>query len=412
MALSIDEARAVVLGAVTPLEGEDIPLDRAAQRVLAEDVVAAGDVPPFTNSAMDGFAVHPASAGTVLRVTGESRAGAPSPVALRVGEAIRIATGAMMPEGATAVVPIERVEEAEGEVRLAGDIVQGANIRGPGEDVRAGQTVLERGTRLGAAEVGVAAGAGRATLRCTRAPAVAIVVTGDELRAPGSILGPGQIHESNGLTLAALAEAAGAVVHRTEPVPDRRDATHEALRAALEDADVVLASGGVSVGPHDHVKAALGALGVRERFWRIALRPGKPTWFGTRAEAAGGAEGDGGGGAAAGCTRLVFGLPGNPVSAMVTFLLLARPALLALQGADPTARRVPATLTEPIAALPDRAQAVRVRLEETATGRTATPTGPQGSHQLRSMVGAQGMAIVPAGEEQLPAGAGVTVELV
>lgn len=398
MTLAIDEARDVVLGAVSPLEGQDIPLDRAAQRVLAQDVVAAGDVPPFTNSAMDGFAVHPASAGTVLRVTGESRAGAPSPVALRVGEAIRIATGAMMPEGATAVVPIERVEEGEGEVRLAGDVAHGANIRGPGEDVRAGQTVLERGIRLGAAEVGVAAGAGRSTLRCTRAPAVAIVVTGDELRAPGSTLGPGQIHESNGLTLAALAAATGAVVHRTDPVPDRRDATHEALRAALERADVVLASGGVSVGPHDHVKGALGDLGVRERFWRVALRPGKPTWFGTREDAGG--------------ARLVFGLPGNPVSAMVTFLLFARPALLALQGADPTARRVPATLTEPIAALPDRAQAVRVRLEETAGGRTATPTGPQGSHQLRSMVGAQGLAIVPAGDAELPERASVTVELV
>ncbi|MDQ3609857.1 MAG: molybdopterin molybdotransferase MoeA [Actinomycetota bacterium] len=398
MPLSIDEARAVVLGAVAPLEGEDIPLDRAAQRVLAEDVVAAGDVPPFTNSAMDGFAVHPAPAGTVLRVTGESRAGAPSPVALGAGEAIAVATGAMVPEGATAVAPIERVEEGEGEVRLTGDIAQGANIRGPGEDVRTGQTVLELGTRLGAAEVGVAAGAGRAKLRCTRAPAVAIVVTGDELRAPGSTLGPGQIHESNGLTLAALAGATGAVVYRTDPVPDRRDATHEALGAALEHADVVLASGGVSVGPHDHVKGALGALGVRERFWRVALRPGKPTWFGTR-------EDEGG-------ARLVFGLPGNPVSAMVTFLLFARPALLALQGADPAARRVPATLTEPIAALPDRAQAVRVRLEETVTGRAATPTGPQGSHQLRSMVGAQGLAIVPAGDAELPEGASVTIELV
>ena len=362
MTLSIDEARTIVLGTVVPLEGEDVTLDRAGQRVLAEDVVAASDVPPFANSAMDGFAVHPAPAGTVLRVTGESRAGAPSPVPLRPGEAIAVATGAMVPEGATAVVPVERVEEGEDAVRLVGDVARGANIRLPGEDVRAGQTVLLRGTRLGAAELGVAAGAGRATLRCTRAPDVVIVVTGDELRAPGSALGPGQIHESNGLTLAALAAATGADVHRTDPVPDRRDATHEALRAALEHTDVVLASGGVSVGPHDHVKGALGALGVRERFWRVALRPGKPTWFGTRGED--------------GAARLVFGLPGNPVSAMVTFLLFARPALLALQGADPTARRVPATLTEPIAALPDRAQAVRVRLEEAASGRTATGGRP------------------------------------
>ena len=398
MTLSIEEARSVVLGAVTPLDAEDVALDRAAQRVLAEDLVAAGDVPPFTNSAMDGFAVHPVPAGTVLRVTGESRAGAPSAVALRAGEAIAIATGAMVPEGARAVVPIERVVQGEGEIRLTDDVASGANIRRPGEDVRAGQTVLYRGTRLGAAEVGVAAGAGRATLRCTRMPVVAIVVTGDELRAPGATLDPGQIHESNGLTLAALAAATGAVVHRSDPVPDRRDATREALCAALEHADVVVASGGVSVGPHDHVKAALGALGVRERFWRVALRPGKPTWFGTRPDQGGG--------------RSVFGLPGNPVSAMVTFMLFARPALLALQGADPTGRRVSATLTESITTLPDRAQAVRVRLEETFAGRTATPTGPQGSHQLRSMVGAQGLAIVPAGDVEIPAGASVTVELV
>ncbi|MDQ3769331.1 MAG: molybdopterin molybdenumtransferase MoeA, partial [Actinomycetota bacterium] len=159
MDLSIEEARAVVLGAVVTLEGEDVPLDRAAQRVLAEDVIATGDVPPFTNSAMDGFAVHPAPAGTVLRVTGESRAGAPCAVALGAGEAIAIATGAMVPEGATAVVPIERVEQGDGEIRLPGDIPPGANIRRPGEDLRAGQTVLHRGVRLGAAEVGVAAGA-------------------------------------------------------------------------------------------------------------------------------------------------------------------------------------------------------------------------------------------------------------
>lgn len=399
MALSIEEARAIVLDTVVaPSEGEEVALERGAQRVLAEDVVATGDVPPFSNSAMDGFAVRPVPAGTVLRVTGESRAGAPCAVALGAGEAIAIATGAMVPEGATAVVPIERVEQGEGRIRLTGDIAHGANIRGPGEDMRAGQTVLRRGTRLGAAEIGVAAGAGRATLRCTRVPAVAIVVTGDELRPPGARLGPGQIHESNGLTLAALAAATGAVVHRTDPVPDRRDATHEALRAALEHADVVVASGGVSVGPHDHVKGALGDLGVRERFWRVALRPGKPTWYGTRA----GEDG----------ARWVFGLPGNPVSAMVTFMLFARPALLALQGADPAGRRVPATLTEPVPALADRAQAVRVRLDETLAGRTATPTGPQGSHQLRSMVGAQGLAIVPPGDAGLPAGATVSVELV
>jgi molybdopterin molybdotransferase len=254
--------------------------------------------------------------------------------------------------------------------------------------VRADAVVLSAGTPIGAAHVGVLASVGCAAPIVHRRPRVAILATGDELREPGAPLGPGQLHDSNALTLTALAQRAGAAVVSAGHVADRPDATREAIATALEAADVVIASGGVSVGPHDHVKPALAALGVREDFWRVALRPGKPTWFGTRG------------------ATLVFGLPGNPVSAMVTFLLFVRPALASLQGAAAVPERLRAVLAVPLPRHPDRDECVRVRLRD---GR-ATPTGPQGSHQLSSMLGADGLAIVPRGEGELPAGAEVEVE--
>jgi molybdopterin molybdotransferase len=220
-------------------------------------------------------------------------------------------------------------------------------------------------------------------------PRVAIVTTGDELVEPGARLQPGQIHDSNGPTLAALAARAGAEVIGRGHATDDPEATREVIQEALDAADVLVLAGGVSVGPHDHVKPALLDLGVRELLWRVALRPGKPTWLGER---------DG---------KLVFGLPGNPVSAYVTFLLFARPALNALQGADATVPRTTATLAQAIARHPDRDECVRVRRR--ADG-TVEPTGPQGSHVLSSLLGADALAIVPRGEGELPAGATVTLE--
>jgi molybdopterin molybdotransferase len=367
----------------------------AAGRVLAEPVTAAGDVPPFPNSAMDGFAVLAGPAGRELRVVDESRAGSPAARAVAEGEAIRISTGAPLPAGATAVVPVEHVAERDGTVVLEREALPQANVRDAGEDLRAGTAVLTPGTVLGPAELAAAVAAGRAELSCARRPGLALLTTGDELVAAGAPLRPGQIHNSNAVALAALARREGATVVADEIVADEREATEAALRRVLDaGADVVIVSGGVSVGPHDHVKPALDALGVQERFWRVALKPGKPAWFGTRED------------------TLVFGLPGNPVSAVVCFLLLVRPALRALQGAPPLPARAPARLAQAIRRAADRDQAVRVTLEPGADGvAVARPTGPQGSHMLSSLLGADGLAIVPAGEGELAAGERVEVEL-
>jgi molybdopterin molybdotransferase len=392
--ISIADARKRIEAAIeAPLGAAELSLADALGRVLAETVIAAGDVPPFANSAMDGFAVRSCPAGTRLRVVGESRAGHPADRGPGEGEAIRISTGAAMPDGAEAVIELERAPEADGQISVETDVPAGRNIRGAGEDVKRGQALLRPGTRLGPAELGAAVVAGRARLTCGVAPSVAIVVTGDELVAPGAPLGPGQIHDSNAIALDALARRSGAQIASTRAeTADTPEATHAALQHALEAADVVVVSGGVSVGPHDHVKEALAALGVDERFWGVALKPGRPTWFGTRGR------------------TLVFGLPGNPVSAMVTFLLFVRPALAALQGASFHEARLKALLTEAIARNPRRDQAVRVRVTAGDGTLHATPTGPQESHVLSSMLGASGLAIVEAGDGEVLAGDLVDVE--
>ena len=386
--LTIDEARALVLAHVTALDAEERPIAEALGRVLAEDVAAAHDIPSFVNSAMDGFAVRSGPAGRELRVVGESRAGTPAELPVRDGEAVRISTGAAVPDGADAILPAEDAEDRGETVVPAIDLPAGHHVREPGEDLRAGSVVLRAGTPLGPAELGLAVEAGRATLRVARAPRVAVLATGDELVAPGEPLRHGQLHNSNAVTLAALARDTGAELVSTSEVRDDAHATRAAIELALDGTDAVLLTGGVSVGPHDHVKPALSALGVEEVFWRVALRPGKPLWFGRRG------------------AQLVFGLPGNPVSAMVCFLLFARPALRAMQGAPAPRERARAVLGAPIARQRGREEAVRVRIDD---GRVL-PTGPQGSHQLHSMLGAQALAIVPRGEGEMPAGAEVEIE--
>lgn len=398
--ITVDEARARVLAAVRPLAGERVGVDDALGRVLSEDVVAEFDLPPFDSSAMDGFALV-AGGGGELPVVGESQAGSPFEGELRPGQAVRISTGAVVPAGADAVVPIERVEVLGADAGDGGAVrirvaatSPGAHIRRAGEDLHRRDVVLRAGAEVGAAEAGMLAALGRAGAEVARRPRLAIVATGDELVPAGQPLGPGQIHDSNATALRALARRAGADVVARHAAGDDLAATVAAFTEALEGADVLCVSGGVSVGPHDHVKPALAELGFEELLWGVKLKPGKPFWFGVRGD------------------QYAFGLPGNPVSAMVTFVLFVRPALRALQGADPSATRTIARLDGPIPANPDRDQAVRCRLRVADDGWHAEPTGPQGSHVMSSMLGAGALAIVPAGERDLAPGEQVTVELI
>jgi molybdopterin molybdotransferase len=325
-------------------------------------------------------------------VVDESRAGRPATHAVSAGAAIAISTGATLPAGADAVVPVEQARAGDGQVEVLAAAALGAHVRRAGDDIRAGTHVLGHGVLLGPAQLGVLASLGRAHVECVARPRVAVITTGDELVAPGEPLRDGAIYDSNSFTVAALARHAGGDVVVVQRVVDDRAATAAALAQALEVADVVVICGGVSVGAHDHVKPSLAALGVQERFWRIALKPGKPTWFGTR------------GG------RLVFGLPGNPVSSMVTFTLLVAPALAALGGALHARERVSATLEGEIAATAGRAHAVRCVLTLAEDGWRARPTGDQSSHVLTSMVGADALAIVAA-DRGVVAGERVEVEL-
>jgi molybdopterin molybdotransferase len=391
--ISVSEARERVLRELRRLSPETVALDDGLDRVLAQDIVAAGDVPSFASSAMDGYAVKTGGAGRELGVVGESRAGSPSQAALSAGEAIRISTGAAVPAGADAVIRQEDVDEPRpGTILTMTDVPAGMNIRGAGEDMRTGVRVLAEGTQLGAAELGAATAAGAGQLLVTRRPLVSVLCTGDELRAPGEPLGPGEIHNSNGPMLTALARRFGAVSAAAQRLPDEAAATERAFASALARTDVVVISGGVSVGPHDHVKPALAALGVSERFWRVALQPGKPTWFGVR---------DG---------KLVFGLPGNPVSAVVTFTLFVAPALSGLLGRRTTGWAPPiAALAVAVRQNPMREQALRVKISPGPQGLTVTPNGAQGSHIVTSLVGADALALVPLGDGELPAGTPVVL---
>ncbi len=398
--IEVEAARRLVLERARPLGDELVPLDAALGRVLAEDVIAVEAVPAFDNSAMDGYAIRAADAASadveapaLLWVAGESRAGHAAPVELGAGEAIAISTGALAPAGADAVVPVELTAARNGSVEVRGKVARGANIRRAGEDVAAGERVLAAGAALGPAELGVLAAAGRPEVRCALRPRLSVLLTGDELIGPGEPLRPGAVRDSNAYTVPALAARAGAEVVAVERAGDDAAVTERALSASLA-ADALVVCGGVSVGAHDHVRPALARLGVEQVFWRLALRPGKPTWFGRRP-----------GGA------LVFGLPGNPVSAMVTFLLLVRPALLAMQGRDPSPRRLAVRFGADYAKKPGRAEAVRCRLEDGAGGLFAFPTKEQGSHVLTSMLGADCLAWLATESGGVRAGERVKAEL-
>lgn len=387
--ITIAAARRLVLEAVRPLPPGRVAVTEAIGRVLAAPLRASTDVPPFPSSAMDGYAVTAGPGGRQLTVVGESRAGTPSDRVLAEGEAIRISTGAAIPTGATAVIPQEDVEVRDGAIVLGTEVLSGNHVRGAGEVMRAGTPVLQEGTTIGPAEMAAAIASGAGELVVAERPCARIFSTGDELRPPGAELAPGEIHNSNGPMLASMSARCGAITDPPGQLPDNRAATEAGLERALTDAQVVIVSGGVSVGPHDHVKPALATLGVREHWWGVALQPGKPTWFGTLED------------------RLVFGLPGNPVSAAVTFSLFVAPALAALQGADAEASLGTAVLGVPVPRNPRREQAVRVRLEFRDDATVAIPNGPQGSHVVTSLVGADALALIAPGDGSVDAGTAV-----
>ena len=387
--ISVREALDLVCAAAPVLGPERVGLAAALGRVAAEEVVSTRSVPAAANSAMDGYAVRHADVthgGVRLRIVAVEPAGTVVTVAVEAGTAVKLFTGSVIPSGADSVVRVEDTEERDGEVVVRTPPRRGANVRGAGEDIRPGQVVVAAGTALGPADLGVLASVGRATVVVHRRPRVAIVSTGTELVEVDEPPGPAQVVNSNAYTLTAAVREAGGEAAVLPIVRDERAAVRAALAEALR-ADVLLTSGGVSVGELDFVRDELDALGVERLFWKVAQKPGKPLTFGRRG------------------TGLVFGLPGNPVSALVCFYLYVRPALRRLHGH----RRlhlpvVEATLATGVRKTPGLTEFVRVRLEPDGEALVAHAFPSQSSGVLTSLGGGAGLLVGPAAEVELGAG--------
>jgi molybdopterin molybdotransferase len=387
--LTIAEALELVLEHVQPLEAEKLALGAAAGRVLAEPAAAGVDLPSFPASAMDGFALRSADVPATLPVVARIAAGRPSERVLEQGEAMAIATGGVVPDGADAVVPIEDVEERGGTVVVPGAVREGANVRPRGGDLVTGDPVVAAGVRLGPVQLGALAAAGVTSVRCHRRPRVVLAVTGSELRSAGEPLARGEIYDANGVILATQIRSTGAAVERLPPVADDAAATRAAIERGLE-ADVLVTSGGVSVGVHDLVRSTEAELGVEEVFWRVAVRPGKPIAFGVRGR------------------TLVFGLPGNPVSSLVGFELFVRPALLALQGlAKPRPVFRPGRLGRAVTMV-DRDSLLRSRTAVENGSVVVSPLSGQESHMIAKAATADALVLIPCGEGELEAGTAVS----
>ncbi|MEO5705347.1 MAG: gephyrin-like molybdotransferase Glp, partial [Candidatus Limnocylindrales bacterium] len=426
---SVEDARGAVLAAiVAPLDEEVVSLDAALGRVLSREVVATVTLPPWDNSAMDGYAIRAADvagasegAPARLSVSGEVPAGGVADRAVEHGSAIRIATGAPIPPGADAVIPVEqttpidsagvagaRGRDAVGPVPASvlahAAVVEGAHVRRRGSDLIEGAAILASGTALSPAAVALAAGAGSASLHVRRRPRIAILATGNEVRAAGTGLGPAGIPDANGPGLRALVTASGADPIDLGIAPDDLDSVVARLRAALDaGAHAIVVAGGVSVGPYDVVKLAFESVG-EIGLWRVAVQPGKPFAFGTARRAGGG-------------RALLFGLPGNPVSSFVTFELFVRPAIRALAGRRDLLRPVDrAVLLDEVRTAAGRRAFLRVTADRDSDGgpsrdargrvRVRLSSGPagQGSHVLSALAAADALAVVPESIETHRAG--------
>ena len=390
------EAVRLVLENTHRLPAEEVPLVEAQGLALAQDVRARFDSPPFDNSAVDGYAVRSADAeaGRTFKVVDEAPAGRPATKSVGEGEAIKIFTGGGIPEGAGAGVVGGNTSGWGEEFGLHKPASAGQNVRGSGEDVREGEVILEAGTEVGAPEIALAATQGYGALPVHRRPEVVVLSTGTELVEPGEReLEPGEIYDSNSFAVIAQAQEVGARARRITAASDDAGVLREAVKEALETADVVVTSGGVSVGEKDLVKGTMLDLGVEQIFWGVKFKPGKPLFFGVREGAS------------------VFGLPGNPVSAMVCFELFVRPALAKMMGREDSGRpRIHVYFEEDVKNSFGRMHAMRVSLEKTREGWLARSVGAQGSGLVSSLTKADALALI--GPESEGVGAGDLVEAI
>jgi molybdopterin molybdotransferase len=387
--ISVDEAHRLILAHVRPLAAERVPIERAAGRVLAGTATAEVDLPPFASSAMDGFAVRAADVaeGVTLPVVEEIAAGRPPTRSLAPGETMAISTGGVVPDGGDTVVPLELVQHEGSRVTFSEQARQGANVRPRGGDTQAGQPVLEAGTPLGPAQVGALAAAGVSEVQCAKRPRVGILVTGTELRQPGEALEPGQIYESNGLLLAAALGSAGAVPAQLGVVADDEEELQRTMERALLGFDMLVTSGGASVGPHDLVRTVQAKLRSEEVFWGVSVKPGKPVAFSVRRDTP------------------IFNLPGNPVSVLVTFELFVRPAVNALLGLpDPLPRFRSGRLAAAVRRNEHRDELIRARVAPGEGDETLLlPLDGQESHMMVRSGTADALVYVEAGTDELAA---------
>jgi molybdopterin molybdotransferase len=409
--LTYEEALAKVLAEAAPLPIKKVVLEDLLGHVLAEPVKARFDLPSFDNSAVDGYGVltqdlAPAGPQNPVRLglLGEVKAGSAESFVLSPGATIKILTGALVPPNVEAVVMREYCEEKESNVFVTTSVQRGENIRLKGAEVKAGATVLQRGKRIGPAELGLLATVGEQYATVYSTPSIALVVTGDELVPPGSELQPGQIFDSNSYALKAALKCFGIIDCKVFYAKDTLEATIEAFSKALEYADVVISSGGVSVGDHDYVKKALEHLSVETVFWKIAIKPGKPVYFGKAPQ---NTEPQG-----IERPKLVFGLPGNPVSVLLTYHQLVKPALRKMMGmTDLKINHYIARMENSVSKKAGRLDFMRSQLQSAPDGSlVVTALKGQDSHMLTGLSAADSLLHFPAEAEQLSAGDNVTVE--